>query len=70
MPAPKINSVAEVVVAAPLLALVAAACRPRGHIQRTRVSRPLYSSTRTSGYAAAWLKVTVTVLLPAAIFLA
>jgi hypothetical protein len=70
VPAPKISSLAEVVVAAPLLAVVplppAAAVTSRG----LAVSRPLYSRMRTSGTAAAALNVTVTVLGPATMFLA
>ncbi len=65
IPAPKIMSFAEVVVAAPLLAVVPLPARSRLHIQRIAGSSPLYSSTRTSTDAAAWLNLTVTVLLPA-----
>jgi hypothetical protein len=64
--APKIRSVAFVVVAEPLL-LVAllpefAAVTSTGLLG----SAPLYSSIRMSGYAAALAKVTVTVFAPAA----
>ena len=66
MLAPKIRSVAFVVVAEPLL-LVAllplfAAVTSTGLFG----SAPLYSRMRMSGYAAAVEKVTVTVLAPAA----
>ena len=64
--APKINSLAEVVVALPLLTLVplpeAAAVTSRGAV----VFRPLYSRIRISGAFAAALKVTVTMLAFAA----
>ena len=70
MPAPKINSLADVVVAAPLLALVLVPAAPAVTSSGLLVSSPLYSSTRTSTNAAAWLNVTVTVLLPPAMFLA
>ena len=70
MPAPKINSLAEVVVAAPLLALVPLPAAPAVLSSGFTVSSPLYSSTRTSTNAAALLNATVTVLLPAAMFLA
>jgi hypothetical protein len=71
--APKIRSVALVVVAEPLL-LVAllpefAAVTSTGLLG----SAPLYSSIRMSGYVAALVKVTVTLFAPAvadAIFLA
>jgi len=70
VPEPKINSFAEAVVAEPLLALVPlpapAAVTSSGLVG----SSPLYSRMRTSGYAAAWLNLTVTVLLPPAMFLA
>ena len=70
VPEPKISSFAEVVVAEPLLALVPlpapAAVTSSGLVGFS----PLYSSMRMSGYAAAWLKLTVTVLLPAAMLLA
>ena len=70
MPAPKINSLADVVVAAPLLALVPLPAAPAVLSSGLTVSNPLYSSTRTSTNAAAWLNVTVTVLLPPTMFLA
>jgi hypothetical protein len=63
--APKISSFALVVVAAPLLALVLLPLAPA--VTSSAVT-PRYSRMRTSGYDAAWLKVTVTVLLPAAMF--
>jgi hypothetical protein len=65
--APKINSLALVVVAEPLLAAVPLPLAPAF---ASSVVTPRYSSMRTSGYAAAWLKVTVTVLLPPAMFAA
>jgi hypothetical protein len=65
--APKINSLGLVVVAAPLLAL---ALLPVAAAVTSRLVTPLYSTIRTSGYAAAWLNVTVTVLLPLAMFAA
>ncbi len=53
VPAPKISSLDEAVVAEPLFAAVPvpvpAAVTSSGFV----VSAPLYSSTRTSGYAAA-----------------
>ena len=70
MPAPKISSLAEVVVAEPLFAVVPLPAAPAVTSSGLVVSSPLYSSIRTSANAAAWLKVTVTVLLPAAMFLA
>src|SRR5271154_1245150 len=70
VPAPKISSSHEVVDADPLVELrlvpAAAAVTSRGLV----LSAPLYSSTRTSGYSTAVLKVTDNVLLPAAMFLA
>ena len=64
--APKISSLAEVVVALPLLLGLplpaAAAVTSRGLVGL----RPLYSRMRTSGKAAAALNLTVTVLAPAA----
>jgi hypothetical protein len=59
--APKTNSFAFVVVAAPLFA---AALLPLAPAVTSRVVTPRYSRTRTSGNAAAWLNVTVTVLSP------
>src|SRR5271167_2544477 len=59
--APKINSLALVVVAEPLFAL---ALLPLAPAVTSSVVTPRYSRMRTSGYIAAWLKVTVTVLLP------
>lgn len=70
LPAPTINSLAEVVVAAPLFAVVplpmAAALTSRGFAE----SNPLYSSTFILGKLAVALNFTVTVLLPPAMFLA
>ena len=60
--APKINSLALVVVAAPLFATVLFPLAP--------AVIPRYSRMRTSGKAAAWLNVTVTVLLPPTMFAA
>src|SRR3984893_4421450 len=64
--APKISSLAKVVVAAPLLAEallpVAAAVTSSGLL----VSMPLYSRMRISAYAAALVNATVTVLAFAA----
>jgi hypothetical protein len=65
--APKINSLALVVVAAPLFALV---LLPLAPAVTSSVVTPRYSRMRTSGYAAAWLNVTVTVLLPLAMLAA
>jgi len=65
--APKISSFATVVVAAPLLAAVLFPVAPA---VTSSVVTPRYSNIRTSGYAAAWLNVTVTVLPPPAIFAA
>src|SRR5215469_10039739 len=66
MPAPKMSSLAAVVVMAPLLAvavLPAADCpRSKGAVG----SSPLYSVMRKSIHGAAALKVTVTVFAPAA----
>ena len=59
--APKISSLALVVVAEPLFAAVPLPLAPA---VTSNVVTPRYSSMRTSGYAAAWLNVTVTVLLP------
>jgi len=70
IPAPKISSLAEVVVAEPLFPVNPDPEAPAVTSSGFVVSAPLYSSTRTSGYDAAWLNVTVTVLLPAAMFLA
>ena len=64
VPAPKINSFADVVVAAPLLALTPVPAAPAVTSSGVAGSKPLYSSTRTSTKNAAWLNVTVTVLLP------
>jgi hypothetical protein len=61
MSAPKINSLALVVVAAPLFGLV---LLPTAPAVTSRVVTPRYSRMRISGNAAAWLNVTVTVLPP------
>jgi hypothetical protein len=63
--APKINSLALVVVAAPLLAAVLLPLAPA--VTSSAVT-PRYSRIRTSGKGAAWLNVTVTVLLPPTMF--
>ncbi len=63
--APKISSLAILVVAAPLLALE---LFPLAPAVISSVDTPRYSRTRISGATADWLNVTVTVLLPAAIF--
>jgi hypothetical protein len=65
-----ISSFAEVVVTEPLLALVPLPVAPEATSSGLVVLRPLYSITFTLGKLAGWLKVTVTVLLPAAMFLA
>jgi hypothetical protein len=65
--APKINSLATFVVAAPLLAAVAVPLAPA---VTSSVVTPWYSSIRISGNAAAWLNVTVTVFDPPTIFAA
>jgi hypothetical protein len=65
--APKINSLALVVVAEPLLAAVPLPLVPA---VTSSVVTPRYSRMRTSGLIAAWLNVTVTVLLPALMFAA
>lgn len=63
--AAKISSLAEVVVAEPLLAEVPLPLAPT---VTSSVLRPRYSSMRTSGYTAAWLNWTVTVSVPLATF--
>ena len=66
MPAPKISALAVVVVTVPLLAV---ALVPEAEVPISKgltVSRPLYSSARMSTEGVAVLKVTVTVLVPAA----
>jgi hypothetical protein len=63
--APKINSLALVVVAAPLLA---EALFPLAPAFTSTAVTPRYSRMQISGYAAAALNVTVTVLLPPAMF--
>jgi hypothetical protein len=65
--APKINSLATVVVADPLLAAVAVPLAPA---VTSSVVTPRYSRIRMSGYAAAWLNVTVTVFAPPTMFAA
>ena len=70
IPAPKIRSFAELVVALPLLAVVPLPAAPAAVSKGFDVSNPLYSRASISTKAAAWLNVTVTVLLPAAMFLA
>ena len=65
IPAPKIKSFADVVVAAPLLALVPLPAAPAFTSSGLAGSSPLYSSARISTYLAAWLNLTVIVLLPA-----
>src|SRR5262249_17872269 len=59
--APKINSLALVVVADPLFAAV---LLPLAPAVTSSVVTPRYSNMRISGNAAAWLNVTVTVLFP------
>jgi hypothetical protein len=61
MSAPKTNSLATVVVAAPLFAAV---LLPLAPAVTSTAFTPSYSRMRTSGNAAAWLNVTVTVLEP------
>ena len=70
LPAPKINSLAEVVLAEPLFAVVPLPVALEKTSNGLVVLRPLYSSTFTLGKLAVWLNVTVTVLLPATMFLA
>jgi hypothetical protein len=65
--APKINSLALVVVAGPLFVV---ALFPLAPAVASNVVTPRYSSIRASGDAAAWLNVTVTVLLPPTMFAA
>jgi hypothetical protein len=65
--APKINSLTLVVIAAPLLAEALFPLAPA--VTSTAVT-PRYSRMRISGYAAAALNVTVTVLLPPTMFAA
>ena len=48
VPAPKISSLAEVVVAAPLFGVALAPAAPAVTSSGLAVSRPLYSSIRTS----------------------
>ena len=63
--APKINSLALVVVAEPLFVV---ALFPLAPAFASSVVTPRYSKIRTSGYAAGWLNVTVTVLAPPTMF--
>jgi hypothetical protein len=63
--APTINSLATLVVAAPLLELVLFPLAPEA---TSTALTPLYSRIRMSGKTAAWLKVTVTVLAPPTMF--
>ena len=66
MPAPKISSLAAVVVTVPLLADVLV---PEAEVPTSNGltgSRPLYSEARMSTNGVDVLKVTVTVLVPAA----
>src|SRR5215470_5095745 len=65
--APKINSFAFVVVAVPLFDV---ALLPTAPAVTSSVVTPRYSRIRISGNEAAWLNVTVTVLLPPAMFAA
>jgi hypothetical protein len=65
--APKINSLGLAVVAGPLFAAV---LFPLAPAFASSVVTPRYSRIRTSGYAAAWLNCTVTVLAPATMFAA
>jgi hypothetical protein len=65
--APNTSSFAFVVVADPLLA---DALFPLAPAVTSSVVTPRYSKIRTSGYAAAWLNVTVTVSLPPTMFAA
>ena len=62
--APKIRSVAFVVVAEPLLLVVLLPVFAAVTSTGVFGSAPLYSRMRMSGYAAAFVKVTVTVLAP------
>jgi hypothetical protein len=63
--APKISSLATFVVAAPLFDV---ALFPLAPAVTSTALTPLYSRTRTSGNAAAWLKVTVTMFAPLTTF--
>ena len=68
VPAPKISSLAAVVLTLPLFAAVPVPAAPTALSSGALGSSPLYSRIRTSGYAAALLNVTVTVVLPPAMF--
>ena len=73
IPAPKISSFADVVVAEPLLTVALLPLVPLAPAVTSNgaaVLSPLYSRIRTSGKIAALLKVTVTVLVPPKMFLA
>jgi hypothetical protein len=63
--APKINSLATLVVAAPLFVV---ALFPLAPAVTSTTFTPRYSRIRTSGNAAAWLNVTVTVFEPPTMF--
>lgn len=63
--APKISSFGEVVVAFPLFEVV---LLPVAAAVTSSTLTPRYSRTRTSGYAAAGLNVTVTVVDPPLMF--
>ena len=64
--APTRRSLALLVVTAPLLTLVPVPLAPTATSSGPLVLIPLYSTMRTSGYFTVVLKVTVTVLAPAA----
>ena len=70
VPAPKMSSLAVVVLTVPLFAVAPDPAAPTALSSGVLASRPEYSSILTSGYAAALLNVTVTVVLPPAMFLA
>jgi hypothetical protein len=63
--APTISSLATLVVAAPLFVV---ALFPLAPAVTSTALTPLYSRIRTSGSAAGWLKVTVTVFAPLTMF--
>ena len=70
---PKINSLAEVVVADPLLTTAPLPLLPLAPDVTSNgdvVFMPVYSNIRISGKAAAWLKVTDTVFSPPEILFA
>src|SRR6478735_8185650 len=66
VPAPKISSLAAVVLIVPLLAAVPVPAAAAETSSGLAGSRPLYSSARTSTYGVAVLNDVVTVLVPAA----